>query len=112
MNILKIYKQVKTEILYGISDDDPYDILKLMCSKQAAQGNKVNKNVFIDFSTAQFEDRGFDWDKSILGYHFWYKLIIEEEFHLAYIANKKAIKILKKEKRKRVFSKIKNLFLN
>lgn len=109
-DILKIYKQAKAEILYDIPDDDPYEILKLMCSEQAAQGNKVDKNVFIGFSTAGFEDGGFDWDKSILGHKFWHSLIIQREFHLAYIANKEIKKIIKKEKRKRIFSKIKNLF--
>lgn len=109
-DILKIYKQAKAEILYDIHDDDPHKILKLMCSEQAAQGNKVDKNVFIGFSTAGFEDGGFDWERSILGHQFWHSVIIQKEFHLAHIANKEIKKILKKEKRKIIFSKIKNLF--
>ena len=64
--------------------DLPVEIQQRMLDEQVRQGNTRNAEVFEADTSAPGRDGGFVWSKSVEGYGFWKKIIVDGDFAVFY----------------------------
>ena len=64
--------------------DLPVEIQQRMLDEQERQGNKRDAEVFEADTSAPGRDGGFVWSKSVEGYGFWKKIIVDGNFAVFY----------------------------
>ena len=64
--------------------DLPVEIQQRMLDEQERQGNTRNEKVFEADTSAPGRDGGFVWSKSVEGYGFWKKIIVDGDFAVFY----------------------------
>ena len=64
--------------------DLPAEIQQRMLDEQERQGNPRNVEVFEADTSAPGRDGGFVWSKSVEGYAFWEKIIVDGDFSVFY----------------------------
>ena len=64
--------------------DLPVEIQQRMLDEQVRQGNTRNEKVFEADTSAPGRDGGFVWSKSVEGYGFWKKIIVDGDFAVFY----------------------------
>ena len=60
----------------------PKAIIERMKDYQAEQGNRRNAKVFDDNITCNFENGGFNWEKTREGFNFWNMIICFKKYDL------------------------------
>lgn len=73
----------KIKEIESIYEKTPKEVFSLACSEQVIQGNQYNPISFIINRYTGKANGGFDWDRSILGYDFWYKVLDKYQYHYA-----------------------------
>lgn len=74
--------QVKPEDLKGMIEGFPIEVVQKMVDCQVEQGNKADVTIFQkDYDTPE-PFGGFNWDRSVEGYDFWYDVTSERNFDL------------------------------
>lgn len=74
--------KVEQSDLVGEIKDFPIEVVEKMIEEQVAQGNYPNVEMFQKYVTADTENGGFDWDKTIDDIDFWREVIGESNFDL------------------------------
>ena len=64
--------------------DLPIEIQQRMLDEQERQGNTRNEKVFEADTSVPGRDGGFVWSKSVEGYGFWKKIIVDGDFAVFY----------------------------
>ena len=73
----------------------PPEIIKLMLQRQQEQGNPKNIQPFLDDIRIGKTNKGFNWDETVEGHHFWKRVLLKLDFDLFYkLYPKKNSKIL------------------
>lgn len=73
----------KIKEIEHIYENTPKEVFSLACSEQVIQGNQYDPISFIINRYTGKDNGGFDWDRSILGYDFWYKVLDKYQYHYA-----------------------------
>ena len=62
----------------------PPEIIELMLQRQQEQGNPKNIQPFLDDIRIGKTNKGFNWDETVEGHHFWGYVLIDLEFDVFY----------------------------
>ena len=64
--------------------DLPVEIKQRMLDEQVRQGNKRDAEVFKEYTMAGIRGGGFTWSRTVEGYAFWKKIIVDGDFAVFY----------------------------
>ena len=79
---MEINFKVEQSDLVGDIKDFPIEVVEKMIEEQVAQGNYPNVELFQNYTNADADDGGFNWDDTKDGNYFWNEVIDECNFDL------------------------------